>query len=111
RREMPCLKHQNAVAGAKRVDDGCFPRAGARRRENDDRARGLENRFYTRENFLAELGELRPTVVENRPIHGTKHTIGNIRWAWNLQEMTASMHHVRLPENGSRRSLLNRIRI
>ena len=44
-------------------------------------------------NFLAELGEFRPSMVDHRLRHGAQHAIGYVGWAGNLQEMTACVHH------------------
>ena len=44
RREVAGLEGEHAVAGRERVDQRRLPRAGARRREDDDGAAGLEDR-------------------------------------------------------------------
>src|SRR3982074_2291313 len=43
RSKMAGLDHQDLVAWGQRIDDRGFPGAGARRWENNDRSRGLED--------------------------------------------------------------------
>ena len=60
------------------------------------------------EHVLAELRELRPAMIDDRLRHRAQHAIGHVRRSWNLQEVTAGMHHDhRVTETlGSKRSSL-----
>ena len=58
RGEVAGLEHQHAVARRQRVDEGGFPRAGARSGVDHDRALGLENVLQALEDLEGELREL-----------------------------------------------------
>ena len=91
RGEVAGLDHQHLVARRQRIDDRRFPGAGARRRKDDDRPGGLEDLLATLEHRLAELGELRAAMVDDRHIHGAEHAIRHRARTGNLQKMASLM--------------------
>ena len=89
RREVARLVHQDFVAGRQGIHERGFPRAGARGREDHDRALGLEDALDAVEDAAAELLELRPAMIDDGHVHGPKDAIGHGRGAGDLQEMAA----------------------
>jgi hypothetical protein len=82
--ELAGLDHQNAVAGRERVGEGSLPGAGAGRRVDDDVAVRLEEGLDAGEDALAELLELRATVIEDLARHGGDDALRDRRGTGNL---------------------------
>src|SRR5882724_10735022 len=101
---MAGLDHQHLVARRKRIDDRRFPGAGARGWKNDDRSAGPKDFLAAVEYRLAEFGELRASMVDNRHVHGPEHAIRYRARPGNLQEM-ASLGHEFLVCFGSQNNI------
>ena len=89
RREVAGLDHQHGVAGAQRVDQRRLPRAGARRRVDDDRMARLEDLADVGQDLPAERAELGPAVVDRRQAHRPQDAIGDRARAGDLEEVAA----------------------
>ena len=89
RGEVAGLEHQDLVAGGEHIDESRFPRAGARGREQEDVALGLEDGLDARQHAQAQLLEFRAAVIEHRLVHRPQDAIGHRRGAGNLQEMAS----------------------
>ena len=74
--EVTGFHHQHLVARRQRVDDGSLPGAGARRRENHHRPRGLKNLLAALQNRSPELAELGAAVIDDRHVHGPENAVG-----------------------------------
>ena len=90
-RELPGLEHQHFVARRQRVDERRLPRSRARGRIDDHRAAGLEHLLHAGDDFLAELGELGPAMVDRREAHRVQDAIRHVRRPRDLQKMPAGM--------------------
>ena len=91
RSELAGLVHQHALARRERIDQRRLPRAGARRRIDDDRMPGLKHVLHPLEHLFAELGELRPAVIDSRMVDRAQHPVRNIGRARDLQKMAAGV--------------------
>ncbi len=89
--EVTGLGHEHAVARRQRVDERRLPRAGSRRRIDDDGAVRLEHFLHPREDRLAELPELGAAMIDRRGIDCAQHAIRHVGRAGNLQEMAAGV--------------------
>ena len=89
RREVTGLGHQHAVARRQRVDERRLPRAGSRRRIDDDRAVGLEHLLHAGEDRLAERRELGAAMIDRRGVDRAQHAIRHVGRPGNLQEVAA----------------------
>ena len=87
RRELPGVDHQHLVSRRERVDERGFPGAGAGRGQDDHRIDGLEDRLDAFEHALAELGEFRAALVDERHVDRPQDAIGHGRRPGDLQEM------------------------
>ena len=94
--KMAGLDHQHALALVDQVGKRRFPGAGARRRIDDHRRVGLENRFHAVEAFPAELGKGRAAMVDGRMIHRPQDSVRNICRSGDLQEMPAGLIGARI---------------
>ena len=94
RSKVAGLAHQDLVAGRQRVDQRCFPRAGAGSRIDDDVALGLEDGLHAIEALGPNGAELRSAVVDGRIIHRAQDSIRHVGRARNLQKMAACLMHV-----------------
>ena len=45
------------------------------------------------ENFVAQSGEFRASVIDDRIVHGPQNPVGNICGAWDLKKVTTGMNH------------------
>ena len=89
RREVAGLDHQHGVAGTQGVDQRRLPRAGARRRVDDDRMAGLEDLADVGQDLPAEGAELGPAVVDRRQAHRPQDAVGDRARAGDLEEVAA----------------------
>ncbi len=96
RREMARLEHQHAIARRQRVDERGFPGAGARRRVDHDRPRGLEDRLQALQDFQRQLRELGTPMVDGRLVHRPQDAVGHVGGPGNLQEMAAGRMRIEL---------------
>jgi hypothetical protein len=87
--ELAGLDHQHAIAGRQRVDKRRLPSAGAGRGVDDYRLRGLENRLDALKHALAELGEFRPALIDQRHVDCAHDAIGQHRRPGNLQKLAS----------------------
>jgi hypothetical protein len=51
----------------------------------------FKNRFHSFEAFVTESGEFATPMIDSWAIHGPEDAIGNVCWAWNLQEMSTRL--------------------
>jgi hypothetical protein len=89
--EVAGLEHQHAVAGRQGVDEGGFPRAGARAGEDDDRPLGAEHRLQTLQHLAAQAAEIGAAMVHGRPVDGAQHPVGHVARPRDLEEMAAGL--------------------
>jgi hypothetical protein len=72
------------------VDDGRLPSTGPRCGIDEDMAfRHLEDSLHAFEALLAKFRELGPAMVNGGKINRPLDAVGHIRWAGDLQEVTA----------------------
>ena len=92
-RELPGLKHEDAIAGRERVNDRRLPGAGTARWIDEDvtLVPEPEDRSQAREAVAPELGEFRPAVVDGRAIDCPQDPVGDVRRAGNLQKVTTGL--------------------
>ncbi len=88
--EMPGLERQHAVARRQRVENGRFPRPGARRGIHQHRARAAQQAFEPGDHVAGERRELRSAVVDDGMVDGPEDAVRNVGWTGNLQEMSAA---------------------
>jgi len=92
-REPAGLHDHHSIAGRQRVGQRRLARAGARRRVDDDGRRRLEDCAHAVEHGTPQVRKLRPAMIDDRRIHRPQYAVGNVRRAWNLQEMTTRTSH------------------
>src|SRR5271169_2553075 len=88
--EVPGLEHEHAIARGERVDQCRLPRPGARRRIDDHRPGGLENRFQPVEDRQRQARELGPAMIDGGVIDRPQHPVGDVGGPGNLQEMATA---------------------
>ena len=91
--EVPGLDHQHPVARRQRVDQRRLPGAGAGGRVDHHLPRlGPDDPLHAVEHAPTQLRELRPAVVDGRPVHGAQHAVGHVRRPGDLQEVPSAAH-------------------
>ena len=76
--ELPGLIHQHLVCGRERIDEARLPGAGARRGEDCNRIRRLEDRPASLQDLSREPGELGAAMVNRGPRDGAENAVRNI---------------------------------
>ena len=95
RRKLPGFIHEHLVAGRQRIDQGGFPRAGARRGIDHDMTIRLEDLLDVGQQPERHFAEGRAAVVHGRVIDSPQDPVRYIRRARNLQKMsTARVSHI-----------------
>ena len=84
RRALSRLEHQNAIAGRKSINDGCFPCPGARGRKDKYRTSHLEDCPQVLQNLCTEFGKFLAAMMENGAMHSPKHALRSIGRRGNL---------------------------
>ena len=90
RRKVAGLEHEHAVAGGERVHQCGLPRAGARRRIDDDRAACLEDSLKPFDHLVPERRELWTTMIDGRPRDRVQHALGHVGRPGDLQKVTSA---------------------
>src|SRR6185437_7074252 len=91
-RELAGLEGEHLVAGRERVGERRFPGAGAGGGEDDHGTLGAEDPLDAGDGGFGELGELRTSMVDGRPIDGAQNPVWNVGRAGDLQKMPSGTH-------------------
>ena len=92
RGEVAGLEHQHRVAGRQRVDERRFPRAGAGRGIDHDRARGLKHALKAVDRLAPERRKRGAAMIDGRLRDGAQDPVGHVGRPGDLEEVTARFH-------------------
>jgi hypothetical protein len=98
--ELSVAGREHSVAGRQRVDEGCFPPAGAGRGKKKRLARGgPEHLLQVAEQAGRQVGERRRAVILHGAVHRAQDPVGHVGRSRDEEKITAG-HSVVLDERG-----------